>query len=445
MQKVTLRLRALGMGVLASTVLAACGGGGGSSAPPAPTQNVTAIPENLAITAPASADSATAVKFGSSAGSLAGIKYQWNFGDGDTSTEAAPSHSYANGGEFDVVLKVTNEAGSSKETRFTVSITNMANVRGLECTGAGNTGWCWQSPRPMGNEVTAVRFIDALTGWRGGGAGDIFNTKDGGKTWHRQRIASSAAIKNFLFHDRLSGLVYTFEGELFRTADGGATWARCDISGVKDVGLTRDGVAFASAVDASYRSEDGGLTWSKVAMTVRARSSGSVFWNAEDGVLYRSQDGGKSAHAVLRISNTSESLIQSDWIVPVTEQHLVYIVAKRVYPPNHALPVYVAHVYTTNDGGQSWSMTEATGLPERPDRMLAFGAMSDGRVLTARNGQPWLSVDGGKTWTAPVPPNELAGTDHLEHDGRQLDCQFRGSSGLSDRRPRAVMAKAATA
>ncbi len=40
--------------------------------------------------------------------------YEWDFGDGDTSTEANPSHVYRSGGDFTVSLKVTDDKGTSE-------------------------------------------------------------------------------------------------------------------------------------------------------------------------------------------------------------------------------------------------------------------------------------------------------------------------------------------
>ena len=37
--------------------------------------------------------------------------YAWDFGDGNTSTEASPSHTYGEGGNFEVKLTVSNESG----------------------------------------------------------------------------------------------------------------------------------------------------------------------------------------------------------------------------------------------------------------------------------------------------------------------------------------------
>ena len=42
------------------------------------------------------------------------VSYAWNFGDGGTSAESAPSHTYAHGGDYTVTLTVTDDRGSSR-------------------------------------------------------------------------------------------------------------------------------------------------------------------------------------------------------------------------------------------------------------------------------------------------------------------------------------------
>jgi len=42
--------------------------------------------------------------------------YLWNFGDGDTSTKAAPTHTYTKGGIYTITLTATNSGGSSTTT-----------------------------------------------------------------------------------------------------------------------------------------------------------------------------------------------------------------------------------------------------------------------------------------------------------------------------------------
>jgi PKD repeat protein len=46
------------------------------------------------------------------------LTYQWDFGDGATSTEPNPTHTYTTRGSFTVKLTVTNVYGSSTETKY---------------------------------------------------------------------------------------------------------------------------------------------------------------------------------------------------------------------------------------------------------------------------------------------------------------------------------------
>jgi hypothetical protein len=46
-------------------------------------------------------------------GGFSPYSYEWNFGDGDTSTDANPSHAYHSSGTFTVTLKVTDDKGNT--------------------------------------------------------------------------------------------------------------------------------------------------------------------------------------------------------------------------------------------------------------------------------------------------------------------------------------------
>ena len=43
-------------------------------------------------------------------------EYLWNFGDGETSTQANPTHTYNQPGTYTVTLTATNDLGSSIKT-----------------------------------------------------------------------------------------------------------------------------------------------------------------------------------------------------------------------------------------------------------------------------------------------------------------------------------------
>ncbi|NOQ73939.1 MAG: PKD domain-containing protein [Crocinitomix sp.] len=54
--------------------------------------------------------------------STGGTSYEWDFGDGESSTDMSPSHSYEEDGAYDVVLTVTNDWGCTKTFTITLNI-----------------------------------------------------------------------------------------------------------------------------------------------------------------------------------------------------------------------------------------------------------------------------------------------------------------------------------
>ncbi|MFQ5445866.1 MAG: PKD domain-containing protein, partial [Saprospiraceae bacterium] len=53
--------------------------------------------------------------------------YEWDFGDGETSTEENPVHVYQSSGEFEVTLTASNECGFTSNSQ-----TVMINLTGIE-------------------------------------------------------------------------------------------------------------------------------------------------------------------------------------------------------------------------------------------------------------------------------------------------------------------------
>lgn len=93
--------------------------------------------------------------------SINATSYSWNFGDGNTSTEHEPVHTYTANGTYTVVLTVSNACGSSTfEQEIVISVaaptanfssTQSEGCAPLEVTFAdestgGVTGWAWSFP-----------------------------------------------------------------------------------------------------------------------------------------------------------------------------------------------------------------------------------------------------------------------------------------------------------
>ena len=86
--------------------------------------------------------------------------YSWNFGDGNSSTETNPTHTYSADGNYDVVLAATNDCGSVTSTQtVTISTLPIANfeadvtsgcvaltVQFSDLSSSNTTSWSWSFP-----------------------------------------------------------------------------------------------------------------------------------------------------------------------------------------------------------------------------------------------------------------------------------------------------------
>lgn len=90
--------------------------------------------------------------------STGATSYEWEFGDGTTSTEASPTHSYANAGQYNVTLTATNECGFSASTQ-TVNV-SASGTEFLDETSYSIVA----SPNPFANELTVSYELNDLAG-----------------------------------------------------------------------------------------------------------------------------------------------------------------------------------------------------------------------------------------------------------------------------------------
>ncbi len=65
--------------------------------------------------------------------------YAWDFGDGNSSTEVSPTHSYAAGGSYEVILTATGELGSASKSE-TITVVN-PNTAQQFLTGTDGKTW----------------------------------------------------------------------------------------------------------------------------------------------------------------------------------------------------------------------------------------------------------------------------------------------------------------
>lgn len=198
------------------------------------------LPDRVQLNAPAKAEVGAAVKLSSTAGTgTEGLRFEWDFGDGSRSDQTQPSHTYAAAGHYEVKLTLRNIDGQSRTATVQVVAGHFARLQGLECNQPGQTGWCWQQPRPRGNAVNAAYFANAQRGWVVGEAGLILRTDDGGANWTAQRSGVDVSLWQVRFSDAQKGYAVGDKATLLRTEDGGESWAKIHVDAAQDLNLRR--------------------------------------------------------------------------------------------------------------------------------------------------------------------------------------------------------------
>ena len=399
------------LAALALTVLAACGGGGGGGNDGG--TGTTPLPATLAVVVPTAPQPlGTALSFSSSGVDPAladAYAYAWDFGDGTTSTLAAPSHAYTRAGVFEVRVVVGNGGGSLTATA-TIRIADFAVVAGKACNGLGHSGWCWQRPLPQGNFIADYAFADDMHGWAVGEQGTILATSDGGATWNAQSSGTQLFLGKAKFVSALVGWVASSAGELLKTADGGATWRRVSFGRndfVQTIGATDAESAWVTTtLGDAFVTTSGGAQWRQV----RGPASGSFrivpvsvtdVWAllpffAAQPVLSHSTDGGAT---------------WNDVVLPPIDPGLAgYLNELQFSDRDHALAsgfesgfraadpaTYVSRptVRITADRGASWQEV----LPPTTAFNPVFSLADGGTVFAFSYGTGvQRTVDNGTTW-----------------------------------------------
>lgn len=206
-------------------------------------------------------------------------------------------------------------------------------------TEDGGINWEAHYPGvPVPNNLFASYFVNPKKGWLIGSGGALFRTDDGGRRWERREIPLMDDVLEITFSNEKVGWISAVgglndrgwhDGELYRTHDGGETWQQVALPSA-DQGITwlhfvgeDEGWAVGSVAetgDTSLRvsrevalhTRDGGKTWDLVRLTDQDEESPyqRVFfadsqhgWITTESKVYRTDDGGMTWRAVLKIAS----------------------------------------------------------------------------------------------------------------------------------------------
>ncbi|MGE5123929.1 MAG: WD40/YVTN/BNR-like repeat-containing protein [Acidobacteriaceae bacterium] len=302
--------------------------------------------------------------------------------------------------------------------------------------------------------VTSIHMIDAKTGWAIGGflsVGDhVLYTTDGGSTWKDvtppQPVAPGGEMQaavGFFQDAQTAWVTYYINGGnpvpsqavVWRTSDGGQVWTSSeplDLSGLSEIYdptnmqfvaglngwlLAHVGVGMNHDYFVLYRSSDGGASWKRIIDPYNDTSgiqgctkNNMLFTDATHGWLTGDCNGVKAG--VLLYKTTDSGLTWQEVTLPEpTDYPGLFSQEAQVYCGSYdpfffsndlghlsvnchdysgTQVTYSYYLYTTRDGGNTWTSTSY------PGQSLYFFSADIGWALAAKIQR---TTDGGKTWS----------------------------------------------
>ncbi|MDH3672701.1 MAG: YCF48-related protein [Gammaproteobacteria bacterium] len=299
-----------------------------------------------------------------------------------------------NGSTYFYVVTATNAFGEGRES--------------LQIAAQPLThGWEWLDPKPTGNDLWAVHFVGANTGWAVGDAGTIIHTSDGGVTWGAQVSGTPSRLHDVHFVDALKGWAVgglfvigsTRHATILHTEDGGVTWhiqASGNVEPLAGIHFIDSLTGWSVGGDGMIlHTTDGGRTWNPQPSGVTQALWKVTFvdalngWIAGgsgfDGVILRTSDGGATWSAQVfggQLFDLDFASATLGWAVD---------------------PASAGRILATNNGGSTWGpQPTSTGAFLRGidfvDILTGWAVGTGGEILKTTNGGGlWVGQSSGTT------------------------------------------------
>lgn len=296
----------------------------------------------------------------------------------------------------------------------------------------------WQklATEPYSGKQDDVFFVTPERGWYVNGAGRIYKTVDGGKSWVKQLDKPGTYFRCIAFLDEKRGFAGNigpdyFPGvtdtmPLYETRDGGATWsAVTNLRGPRVTGLCAIEIVRQPFINAGQleerrtiwaggrvggpalllRSDDDGASWESTDLSAQCGMILDVkFVSAKVGfVCAASSSEVQKSHALILMTRDggktwvkkyeSSRLYELTWKGSFPSENVGYVTIQSYNPDKAASQRYVAK---TSDGGETW--TEVPLIEDARVREFGIAFADENHGWVGGLQTSFETTDGGKSW-----------------------------------------------
>ncbi len=257
--------------------------------------------------------------------------------------------------------------------------------------------WNWYNPKPMGEMIYEIEFLNDTIGYACGSMGHVTKTINGGEHWYSLGSIYPNHLISLSFINLETGYAFALDGALLKTTNGGNTWSELNHNlNNEQIGcgkfLNESNGIIGCISGKIYKTTDGGTIWQQVSSNTK-KIHDIFFYDAslgfavcDDGIILRSTNGGVNWTSY----DTGDELFFDAVSFPSSE--VGYVCGYDSF-------------YKTVNGGDSWFEIEVVDDYNEHFFDCAFKDEIHGYLVTF-DGKVLITEDGGASWVN-VSPNPL--------------------------------------
>jgi len=274
-------------------------------------------------------------------------------------------------------------------------------------------------PNTIGINFNKVCFRDSLNGFILSNLGQLFRTKDAGKTWNFQQQLQTSNLYGMLFKTKDTAFIVGVHN-IFKSNDGGETWFIVQTLPLKD----KDGniypalnnilfisqqTGFASGFGIIWKTVNGGNTWKEVLYYLDANNHGNIgsmhFTDNNNGIAFAQYD------IYFQTTNGGETWVKNIYAGNNQYQFSTGYFFTSLYgvasvKTTDSTNTSYSRTVKTLDGGLTWNIIASTG-----GGLFNWNYDKNIGIVGVSQTTYWNSKDSGKTWEAMAVPLNYFGVN----------------------------------
>lgn len=254
----------------------------------------------------------------------------------------------------------------------------------------------WSHPQIQGNTLRAVQAFGNVA-YVSGDNGTVLKTTDSGVTWTPVNINTPYFLLGLHFTDANTGYIATRVG-VYKTTNGGLSWQFTQLttsSWMYDVEFINDSIGVICGQNGRiYRTTDAGASWALEFSWPNHNLYALHFVDAQTIYCVGGQNSTSIGGNVIK---STDGGLNWTTFTPLNQKiNDVYFTT----PQKGVAVTDFGRVVSTTDGGTNWSINQLSN-----SQLLGVQFASPDSGIAVGVGLPWITTDGGQTWTQRAIPS----------------------------------------